>query len=304
MLVLHLPKETAVEQSPLEPVAEADSVRHAAPQQVRGLGGLPQLDLVDGKMPVKNTFINFDVPSSSPCVASRAKTKPLSGDSAPKSWAPGPFGIEEPTECNFFDGPLPVKNTFISFPVPSSSPCAASRAKTKPLSSDSAPKNWAPGPFGIEDSDRHDLSNLILYMGDSQCPAFMGASPEPYCMAASSDGLSLRYEQTAVENLVVINLQQSLDQAVSAPKQDTTRYQLKLSLWIASDPPSSSSTAGTACEPQPPVRLGVHHFPVSHALPSVSPETPTAPVVIAARVGDGPGNSRDVPLSKRLLFHD
>jgi len=125
----HLP--TAVEQSPLEPVTETDSVLHAASEQVRGLGGLPQLDFCDGERPVKITFISFRAPSSSPPTTSRAMTKPLSGDSAPK--------------------------------------------------------NWAPGPFGIQDSDRHDLSQFVAAFWTSRGPGYCGASSEAAFMADSQD---------------------------------------------------------------------------------------------------------------------
>jgi len=341
MPVFHLPGiasrslERAMEQSPLEPVKEAEFVLHAAPEQV-----LPQMDPVGGHMPVKNTFINFDVPDSSPYAGLRAETKPLSGDSAPKSWAPGQFRMQdrnrhdiELPQLDSFDGQMPVKNTFISFDVPDSSPCGAPRAKTKPLSGDSEPKDWAPAPFGILDSDRDELSKFVAAFWISHCdldtalmqasqdlalqdapgtpvvkdtttpPAFMGDSPEPCFMGVSPEDLPSWGEQTAVENVVVVNLQQALDQAVPAPKQDAKRIQLNLSLWIASDPPASSSKASTACAPPPLVRLAAHHFPVSHALPSTSPRASTSPSDAAARVGTGPDMPSDALLSRRL-FHN
>jgi len=278
MPVFHLPGiasrslERAMEQSPLEPVKEAEFVLHAAPEQV-----LPQMDPFGGHMPVKNTFINFEVSDSSPCGAPRAKTKPLSGDSEPKDWAPGPFGI--------LDSDRDELSKFVAaFWI---SRCDLDTALMQ-ASQDLALQD-APGTPVVKDT--------------TTPPAFMGDSPEPCFMGVSPEDLPSWGEQTAVENVVVVNLQQALDQAVPAPKQDAKRIQLNLSQWIASDPPASSSKASTACAPPPLVRLAAHHFPVSHALPSTSPRASTSPSDAAARVGTGPSIASDALLSRRL-FHN
>jgi hypothetical protein len=219
---------------------------------------LLQVRTWDAPLPVVRPLLQvMAVPTTSEMLAQSFGPPPHALAEAWNSLA----GLPELPELDFCGGVMPVKNTFINFTTAS----PVTRASTSQLSGDTEPKDFAPGPFNLQEAP----FNLQLVEVKNTFIEFATASPATRAATSrlwgdteprdfAPEPFNFQESETPLENPRVISLQHSLADSTSQRGKGSNPIQLNLSVWI---PPTSRASVASEAPPRP-LRLAEHHFPV------------------------------------------